>query len=144
MSNLVTLISKMGRGLTYSTQTNSFLTTGYTSLAGNTYFGSIRVSKNLIIKEDVGQGYAHAFLNGISIYNKQGVLIAEGRFHCLFYSLETVVEKTVSILTEAMAQVAQRNNFSISKYELTRELRNEMRMAIQPNSQNHLRLLIGK
>ena len=69
MNNTLTLLKKNGlinSNISYSSVANAFLSKGYTSTAGNTYFNSIRVAEGILIKEDVGQGYAHTFLNGIA------------------------------------------------------------------------------
>lgn len=57
-----------GNTLTYNAVKNAFLTSGYTSLANNFYYQVLRVSRNLIIAYDLGQGYAHTFLNGIMLF----------------------------------------------------------------------------
>ena len=45
-----------------------YLTLGYTSAAGNTYFKAIRLSNRLVVYYDIGQGYARTFLNGITLF----------------------------------------------------------------------------
>lgn len=55
-------------GLTYNAAKNIFLSKGYTSAAGNTYFQALRCSEQLAILFDVGEGYAHTFLNGIKLF----------------------------------------------------------------------------
>ena len=47
---------------------NVFLSQGYTSAAGNTYYKAIRLSNRLIVYYDLGQGYAYTFLNGIKLF----------------------------------------------------------------------------
>ena len=56
-----------GSSVTYNAQNNIYLTNGYTSAAGNTYFQGIRLSDRIIVKYDIGQGYAHTFLNGVQV-----------------------------------------------------------------------------
>ena len=71
-NNLDLLASKAlpalsGSSLTYNPEKNVFLTLGYTSAAGNTYYGALRLSKRLAVYYNIGQGYAHTFLNGITL-----------------------------------------------------------------------------
>ena len=53
--------------LTYNPEKNVFLTLGYTSVAGNTYYGALRLSKRLAVYYNIGQGHTHTFLNGITL-----------------------------------------------------------------------------
>lgn len=57
-----------GESIAYNAAKNIFLTQGYTSTAGNTYYKAIRLSNRLIVYYDLGQGYAYTFLNGIKLY----------------------------------------------------------------------------
>lgn len=90
MSKIPMIFEKYGlvnSAVSYSEVTNAFLTSGYTSVAGNTYFNAIRMAEGILIKEDIGQGYARTFLNGIKIYSiKDKTLIADKTFHTVFYS----------------------------------------------------------
>ena len=61
-----------GESLTYNAAKNVFLTTGYTSAAGNTYYKAIRLSNRLVVYYDLGQGYAYTFLNGIKLFAFDG------------------------------------------------------------------------
>ena len=76
-TNLISLVEKAlpamsGSQVTYNSQNNIFLSLGYTSAAGNTYYQGIRLSDRIIINYDFGQGYDHLFLNGIRIYGYDG------------------------------------------------------------------------
>ena len=57
-----------GESITYNAAKNVYLTLGYTSAAGNTYFKAIRLSNRLAVYYDIGQGYARTFLNGITLF----------------------------------------------------------------------------
>ena len=57
-----------GSSLTYNPEKNVYLTLGYTSAAGNTYYRAIRLSKRLAVYYHIGEGYAHTFLNGITLF----------------------------------------------------------------------------
>ena len=91
----------------YSENANAFLSTGYTSAAGNTYFNAVRFAEGILIKEDVGQGYAHSFLNGLRIYSlKNKELLAEGDYHCQFYSKAVVKSKSINMLLRVLREAA--------------------------------------
>lgn len=69
-----------GESLTYNAAKNVFLTTGYTSAAGNMYYRAIQISDRLAVYYDLGQGYAYTFLNGIKLFcwdGNQAKLIAQ-------------------------------------------------------------------
>lgn len=77
-----------GSQLTYNQQHNIYLSNGYTSQAGNTYFMGLRLSDRIVITYDFGQGYAHLFLNGIRIYGFDGNskrLIATRDYYSVFF-----------------------------------------------------------
>lgn len=57
-----------GSSLTYNPEKNVYLTMGYTSAAGNTYFKAVRFSNRLAIYYDIGIGDYHTFLNGITLF----------------------------------------------------------------------------
>lgn len=57
-----------GEQVTYNAAKNVFLSQGYTSAAGNMYYKAIRLSNRLLVYYDLGQGYAHTFLNGIKLF----------------------------------------------------------------------------
>ena len=61
-----------GSSLTYNAVKNVYLTQGWTSAAGNFYYRAIRVSNRLIIFFNIGEGYAHTFINGITLYAWDG------------------------------------------------------------------------
>lgn len=78
-----------GSSVTYNEQKNIYLSQGYTSAAGNTYFQGIRLSDRIIVNYDFGQGYAYLFLNGIRIYGYDGKekrLISSRSFYCTGFS----------------------------------------------------------
>jgi hypothetical protein len=81
-------VPELGASAVYRTELNMFTGEGYTSLAGNTYFSGVRLTLGAAIKFDIGIGYAHVFLNGISVYATDGrcKLLAHRRFSCYFYS----------------------------------------------------------
>ena len=69
-----------GSSLTYNPEKNVYLTMGYTSAAGNTYFKAVRFSDRLAIYYDIGEGYYHTFLNGITLFcwdGKKAKIVAQ-------------------------------------------------------------------
>ena len=61
-----------GASVTYNPEKNVYLTLGYTSAAGYTYFKAVRFSDRLAVHYDIGQGYYHMFLNGITLFAWDG------------------------------------------------------------------------
>ena len=61
-----------GAQLTYTVEKNIFLTMGYTSQAGNTYYRAIRLSPRLAVFYNIGEGYKYTFLNGITLFAFDG------------------------------------------------------------------------
>lgn len=57
-----------GESFTYNPTRNMFVTPGYTSAGGNTYFKAIRFSDRLIVYYDLSLGYKYTFLNGIKLF----------------------------------------------------------------------------
>lgn len=62
-----------GGTLTYNAARNAFLTGLRISQAGNGYYEVVRVSDRLMVCYEIGEGYAHTFLNGITIFGWDGV-----------------------------------------------------------------------
>lgn len=116
MNNSLTVFEKFGlinAKVSYSEVANAFLSTGYTSAAGNTYFNTIRVAEGILIKEDVGNGYARTFLNGLKIYSiKDKTLLADKSFHTLFYSVSTVKIEAKKMLMDVLETAAKKENYS--------------------------------
>ena len=76
-NNLSLVVSKalpgmMTESLTYNPAKNVFLTQGWTSHAGNTYYRAVRGTNGIVIIFDIGEGYAYTFLNGITIVGFDG------------------------------------------------------------------------
>ena len=61
-----------GGSLSYNPEKNVYLTLGYTSAAGNTYYKAIRLSDRLAVFYHIGEGYIHTFLNGITLFAWNG------------------------------------------------------------------------
>ncbi len=116
MTNSMSLIAAKalpalsGESLTYNAEKNLYLTTGYTSAAGNTYFRAIRVSPHLAVYYNIGQGWAHTFLNGITIYCWDGQkprMIAQKNYYCNYFSEFSAREQAAAMLKEYLAGQAK-------------------------------------
>lgn len=57
-----------GCTVTYNAEKNVYLTLGHTSVTGNMYYSAIRLSNRLAVYYNIGEGYAHKFLNGITLF----------------------------------------------------------------------------
>ena len=102
--------------VTYSTSLNVFSSNGYTSAAGNTYFNSFRFADGILIKEDVGEGYAHTFLNGIRIFDlSTKTLLCERSYHCCFYNKSYVKTESIDMLRELVINAAKSDNMELSE-----------------------------
>ena len=123
MKNSLTLFKKFGlvnANISYSEVANAFLSTGYTSSAGNTYLNSFRFAEGILIKEDIGIGYARTFLNGIKIYSiKDKTLIADKNFHCVFYSKHTVKYQSKKMLLATLEDASQKEGYPFYKEKAT-------------------------
>ena len=66
-----TLPSVSSSSVTYNAERNMFLTSGYTSGMGHTYFQGIHLSDRVAVVYSIGQGgygYNPYFLNGVTVY----------------------------------------------------------------------------
>lgn len=107
-------VSSVSSNVTYSTSLNVFHSTGYTSVAGNNYFNAFRFAEGILIKEDVGVGYAHTFLNGIRIFDLSSkTLLCERTYHCCFYNKEYVKNESVDMLRKLVMSAAESDNVSL-------------------------------
>jgi hypothetical protein len=111
-------LSKSGE-YKYSEVANAFLSNGFTSTAGNTYFNSIRLIEGIIIKEDVGHGYARTFLNGIRIYSiNDKAIISERSYHCKFYSPKIVLLEVQDMIFNILRQAAIKERIEFNSVEI--------------------------
>jgi hypothetical protein len=109
--------------VSYSQSANAFLSSGYTSMAGNTYYNAVRFAEGVIIKEDIGQGYIHTFLNGLKIYSlKDKTLLADKTFHARVYSKWFIQETATQMLLEVLSDAARYEGVSLNETEARREI----------------------
>jgi hypothetical protein len=107
--------------LTFNAGKNIFLTQGYTSQAGNTYYQGVRFSDRIIITQQLGQGYCYTFLNGIRIFGfngKEATLIAEKSFHCCVYSEYYVKSESEDMIKEFLKSQAAISGSMVDKQQL--------------------------
>jgi len=151
MNNTKALVlSKLGLPSTvqYSESTNAFLTSGYTSMAGNTYYNAIRIAEGILIKEDVGQGYIHTFLNAIRIYSlKDKTLLADRAFHNRIYSKCAVKREAVDMLMDVLREAAINEGLSFDELQARNTIENIIEKALNTNQlemfQNQTRKYLG-
>lgn len=142
MSNSIQLFQKFGlvnSQVSYSEIANAFHTTGYTSFAGNTYFNSIRFGEGILIKEDIGIGYIHTFLNGIKIFSiKDKTLIADASFNSLIYSKSIVRDKAKDLLLITLKQAAKLNQSTLNEKEAIRVIERVLNQAMNEDQRELL------
>lgn len=99
----------------------------HTSIAGNTYFNAISLTDDFVVKENVGVGWLHTFLNGLQIYTHDGKLVAERDFQCFIYSEERVLKEVTDMLTEAIVKAAQRQGIPLNQTQVRNEVFHRVR-----------------
>ena len=127
MSTSMVLFEKMGltnSNLSYSEYANAFLTSGYISMVGNTYYNSIRIAEGILIKEDVGDAhYGITFLNGIKIYTiKTKTLLGSKSYNGLRYSKQVVRSESFKILYETLKEAHKNANTYFNEFEVKRHI----------------------
>lgn len=113
--------------ITFSESMNAFVGSGYTSMAGNTYFNAARFAEGLLIKEDVGEGYSATFLNGLHIYDlKTHKLLVEKvypMYQGAFYSKEHVKIVATRLLSDLIVEAAEEQGSYMNEQEVSRKVR---------------------
>ncbi len=113
-----------GASVTYNAEKNVYLTLGYTSPAGNTYFKAVRFSDRLAVHYDIGEGYAHTFLNGITLFAWDGtkaVIIGKkmwGGDDWVCFSERFATEQTIELLKKYLEGQAKALGQSVSESAL--------------------------
>ena len=119
---------------TYSESANAFLMNGYVSAANNIYFNALRFAEGIVIKEDIGQGYAHTFLNGLRIYSlKDSTLLADRSFNCCFYSKQIVKREAMEMLQILIRDAVNQTGSKIDLEESNRVLTRILTEAFESN-----------
>ena len=98
-----------GSSISYNPEKNVYLTLGYTSAAGNTYYRAIRLSKRLAVYYHIGEGYARTFLNGITLFcwdGQKAKIIAQkfwGGCNWRSFSEQFAKEQSIIMLKDFLA-----------------------------------------
>lgn len=109
-----------GSSVTYNAEKNVYLTLGYTSPAGNTYYKALRFSDRLAVYYDIGEGYKYTFLNGITLFAWDGpkaVIIGKkmwGGYNWVCFSERFAMEQTIKMLKDYLEGQAKAIGQSIS------------------------------
>ncbi|KXX70808.1 hypothetical protein [Flammeovirga sp. SJP92] len=136
MTQITTKISNtlstlgLGSKVTLQESMNLFVGNAYTSNAGNTYFNGLRFTPDIVIKESIGQGHTHTFLNGLKIYAPDGTLISEENYHCFYYSKDNIRHQAKNILLDALMDTAKRKGIQLLKEQVKKQVGKVIDMAI--------------
>lgn len=110
-----------GSNVTYNAQNHIFLTNGYTSAVGNTYYQGIRLSDRIIISYNIGEGYAYTFLNGVNVYGFNGRekrLIGSRSYYCQCFSERYAKKEAMQIVMDYMKGQAKMLGASVDAHQL--------------------------
>lgn len=113
-----------GGSLTYNPEKNVYLTLGYTSAAGNTYYRAIRLSNRLAVYYHIGEGYAHTFLNGITLFcwdGQKAKIIAQkfwGGCNWRCFSEQFAKEQSIIMLKDFLAGQAKALGTNVSEQQM--------------------------
>ena len=119
-----------GSSLTYNPEKNVYLTLGYTSAAGNTYYKAIRLSDRLAVYYHIGEGHTHTFLNGITLFAWNGQkanIIAQkfwGDCNWRCFNERTAKEESIIMLKDFLAGQAKAMGSVIADSQLLAFSRN--------------------
>ena len=114
-----------GEQVTYNAEKNVFLTMGYTSCAGNTYYKAVRLSDRLVAYYEIGEGFAHTFLNGIKLFCWDGHkahLIAQrtwGGYDYRYFSESFAKEQCIQMLKGYLQGQLKLQGAHVSDWDLT-------------------------
>lgn len=128
-TNLATIAEKVlpalsGSSLTYNAEKNVYLTLGYTSGAGNTYYRAIRLSNRLAIFYHIGEGYIHTFLNGITLFCWDGIkakIITQkfwGGNNWKTFNEESALKESVLMLKDYLIGQAKALNAPVNEQQI--------------------------
>lgn len=113
-----------GGSLSYNPEKNVYLTLGYTSVAGNTYYRAIRLSKRLAVYYHIGEGYARTFLNGITLFcwdGQKAKIIAQkfwGGCNWRSFSEQFAKEQSIIMLKDFLAGILKAQRTSVPAEQL--------------------------
>jgi hypothetical protein len=126
-SNEMILFNKLGLSkvgnFNYSEGVNAFIGNAYTSMAGNTYLNEIRLLEGILIKEDVGHGHTHTFINGIRVFDlRTKNLLCERSYHCTFKSDAFLKSEVNSMLTHLLIESSRKEGIIINISDVKRHI----------------------
>ena len=124
-----TLPAVSNSSVTYNADRNMFLTAGYTSAAGNTYFQGIHLSNRLAIVFDIGIGYALTFLNGMKLYCFDGTqkkLIGSRFYSCRCFCDSFARSEATDILYDYLKSQAKLMVSYVSDSQLKEFAKNQV------------------
>lgn len=113
-----------GGPLSYDPVKNVYITLGYTSAAGNTYYRAIRLSKRLTVYYHIGEGYAHTFLNGITLFcwdGQKAKIIAQkfwGGCNWRSFSEQFAKEQSIIMLKDFLTGQAKALGSQVSEQQI--------------------------
>lgn len=113
-----------GTSLTYNAENNVYLTLGYTSLAGNTYYKAIRLSNRLAVYYHIGEGYLHTFLNGISLFcwdGSKAKIIAQkfwGGSNWRCFTEESAKQESIAMLKDYLAGQVKLQGYNVDEQQI--------------------------
>lgn len=113
-----------GASVTYNPEKNVYLTLGYQSAAGNTYYKAVRFSDRLAVHYDIGEGHYHTFLNGITLFAWDGttaVIIGKktwGGYDWRCFSERFAMEQTIQMLVNYLQGQAKAIGHCVNDQQL--------------------------
>ena len=128
---------KSTTGLTYNAEKNMFMTQGYTSGMGHTYFQGIQLSNRLAIVNDIGRGGWGSnplFLNGVTLYCFDGMekkIIGKwAPMSWAFYSDSLAISVAKKLLYDYLVSQMKMQGVSISQSDLNSFVSAQIRVAV--------------
>ena len=128
---------KSTTGLTYNAERNMFLTQGYTSSMGHTYFQGIQLSNRLAIVNDIGRGGWGSnplFLNGVTLYcfdGKDKKIIGKwAPSNWAFYSESLAISVAKTLLNDYLVSQMKMQGISISQNDIDSFVSAQIRAAV--------------
>lgn len=103
-------VGAINTSIKYNESQNMFVSSGYTSNAGNSYFQGLRLSDRIFIVIDIGIGYMYTFLNGITIHtaqNNERKVIGSKTYYNQVYNEIKIKEDAKEIVIEELKKESQ-------------------------------------
>jgi len=103
----------------FSESSNMFFTQGFTSYSGNTYFKGFRFSDKIMITIEIGIGYKYEFLNGITVFAKNGDknnVLGSRSFHCYVYAQSKAKAEAKEIIIEHLKKKSLNAGMNCDEY----------------------------